>query len=208
MQIAILDIQFSNADLANLDILLVDSCTERGALLADTLQNEGFRLVAVLSLEDDLLNAVEQHSPDAVIIDLESPGRDTLDTVRSLQSTLPRPLVMFSQNGEPDLIRKAVTAGVTAYVVDGIQTKHINPLLDEAIVRFEQHQALEAELAATKAQLRQRKLIEKAKGIVMKQRGCDEGAAYQLLRTQAMRQNKKLIDVADSVITAAELLDP
>lgn len=191
-----------------MDIILVDSCPDRGAVLASVLRDEGFNLVAMLLPDHDLLAAVQQHQPDVVIIDMESPNRDTLEMLRSVQSTVPRPMVMFSQNDEGETIRRAVTAGVTAYVVDGLQNKRVRPVLDEAIVRFEQYRALEEELASARAQLAQRKLIEKAKGILMKQRNCDEDAAYQLLRTQAMKQNKKIVEVADSLIIAAELFQP
>ena len=138
--------------------------------------------------------------------DIDLPSRDTLESLRSVQAADPRPMVMFSQDDNGDTIRRAVQAGVSAYVVDGVQAQRVRPILEAAIARFEQHRRLQAELDRTRSQLEERKKIERAKGIVMMQRGIGEPAAYGLMRKAAMDQNRRLVEIADSIIAAAELL--
>ena len=163
-------------------------------------------VVACLSPEQDLLSQVARYRPDVVIIDIDLPSRDTLESLRSVQASDPRPMVMFSQDDNGDTIRRAVQAGVSAYVVDGVQAQRVRPILEAAIARFEQHRGLQAELDRTRSALEDRKKIERAKGIVMMQRGIGEPAAYGLMRKAAMDQNRRLVEIADSIIAAAELL--
>jgi response regulator NasT len=163
-------------------------------------------VVACHSPEADLLSQVARHRPDVVIIDIDLPSRDTLESLRSVQASDPRPMVMFSQDDNGDTIRRAVQAGVSAYVVDGAQAHRVRPILEVAIARFDEHRRLQAELDRTRSELEGRKKIERAKGIVMMQRGISEPAAYRLMRTAAMDQNRRLVEIADSIIAAAELL--
>nr|MDJ0861816.1 ANTAR domain-containing protein [Gammaproteobacteria bacterium] len=141
-----------------------------------------------------------------VIIDVDLPSRDTLESLRSVQATEPRPMVMFSQDDNGETIRRAVQAGVSAYMVDGLQSHRVRPILEAAVASFEQHRALQLELDRTRSELADRKTIERAKGIVMKQQRIDEPAAYRLMRKTAMDQNRRVIDIARSIIAAADLL--
>ena len=186
--------------------MLVDAELERRSVLLDQFSCKECNIVAVASATDNLLEMINQHQPDVIIIDMDAPNRDTLEDLRSVQSTMPRPMVMFSQDDDSETIRRAVEAGVSAYVVDGIQAKKVRPILDAAIARFEQYRELSSELDKTKSQLTERKLIERAKGIVMAQRGISEPEAYQLLRKAAMDRNLRMSEVAENIIAAADLL--
>jgi len=163
-------------------------------------------VVAVASANDDLLAAINDVQPDVVIVDMDAPNRDTLESLRSVQAHTPRPMVMFSQDDDSESIRRAVQAGVSAYVVDGLQSKRVRPILDAAIARFEQYRALESELDKTRSQLAERKTIDRAKGIIMSQRKVSEPEAYQLLRKAAMDRNVRLVEVAENILAAAEIL--
>jgi response regulator NasT len=196
----------SGVPLAELRVMLIDESQERSAALADLLQSVECDVIASLSPEEDLLSQVARHRPDVVIIDIDLPSRDTLESLRSVQASDPRPMVMFSQDDNGETIRRAVQAGVSAYVVDGVQAHRVRPILEVAIVRFDEHRRLQAELDRTRSELEGRKKIERAKGIVMMQRGISEPAAYRLMRTAAMDQNRRLVEIADSIIAAAELL--
>jgi response regulator NasT len=141
-----------------------------------------------------------------IVIDRDSPDRDTLEHICLVTQDEPRPVVLFTDNGDRSLIRDAVRAGVSAYVVGGLSVERLRPVLDVAIARFEEHQALKRELHDARNSLAERKQIERAKGMVMKSRGVTEDEAYRLLRKLAMERNQKLAQVAESVIAAAELL--
>lgn len=195
-----------NVPRKQLRVLLVDDAEERRASIAASLAEVGCQVIGFVSSREDVLARVDQANPDVVIIDLDSPGRDTLDSLQTLQSTAPRPIVMFTQDDNGATIARATRAGVSAYVVDGISKKRVRPILDAAIERFQQFRVLTEELARTKAQLEERKIIDKAKGILMKQRGMSEDDAYRAMRSLAMSSNKRLIDVADGIVAAAKLL--
>jgi len=186
--------------------MLVDESQQRRAAVASVLQSVDCEVVTCVSPEQDLLAEVARYRPDVVIIDIDLPSRDTLESLRSVQAANPRPMVMFSLDDNGDTIRRAVQAGVSAYVVDGLQVQRVRPILEAAIARFDQHRQLQAELDQARSELEGRKKIERAKGIVMMQRGIGEPAAYGLMRKAAMDQNRRLVDIADSIITAAELL--
>lgn len=192
--------------MAHLRVMLVDASAERAAALAAVLARAHCDVVGCLPADANLTDQVDRLRPDVVIIDVDSPSRDTLESLRSVQAIAPRPLVMFSQDDDGTTIRRAIQAGVSAYVVDGLQDHRVRPILEAAIARFEQFRALEDELDRTRSQLAERKRIERAKGIVMTQRGISEQEAYQLMRKSAMAQNRRLIDVAESILAAADLL--
>jgi len=192
--------------MSKLRVMVVDEHLERQEGVAKILSSVGCEVVASLKPADDLLDQVMSHQPDVVIIDMDSPSRDTLENLRSVQSAMPRPMIMFSQDDDGETIRRAVDAGVSAYIVDGLQAGRVRPILDAAMARFEQYRALEDELHKTRDQLESRKKIDRAKGILMKERDLSEDDAYALMRKTAMVQNKKIADIADTVITAAELL--
>jgi response regulator NasT len=186
-------------------VMLVDARSERRDVLGSTLGTEGIDIVACVSPEDDLLGAVTRFAPDVVLIDIESPSRDTLESLRSVQSNQPRPMVLFTQDDDGATIRRAVEVGVTAYVVDGLERRRVRPVVEAAMARFAQFKALEQELARTRAKLEERKIVERAKGILMEQHGISEDEAFQSMRKLAMRKNKKLVEIAEGVMAAAEL---
>lgn len=188
-------------------VILVDTRPERAEVLAPTLAEEGIEVLACVAPEGNLIAAVVKHRPDLVLIDIDSPDRDVLESLRSVQAQVPRPMVMFTQDDNDRHIREAIDAGVTAYIVDGLEGRKVRPIVEAAMARFTQYRELEDEFTRTRAKLQERKLIERAKGIVMKQQGLGEEQAYQAMRKLAMRKNKRLVDIADSVIAAAELLN-
>lgn len=190
-----------------LKIMLVDEQPERFALLDDALRAHGHEVIARVGTDEDIIAAVERVQPDIIIVDLDSPGRDTLESMQAISRDRPRPIVMFTNDGDSATIERAVKSGVSAYVVDGLSPERIRPILDVAMHRFREYQQLRNELEQTRMQLTERKLIEKAKGILMKKRGLDEDQAYQSLRKMAMDRNLKLSELARSIIAAAELLE-
>jgi two-component system, response regulator / RNA-binding antiterminator len=187
-------------------ILLVDTRPERAEVLRPILRAEGLDVLACIAPDQDLLAAIRRHDPDLVLIDIDSPDRDTLESLRSAQASHPRPMVMFTQDDDGASIRRAVEAGVTAYIVDGLATRRVRPIVDAAIAQFTQYRALEDELQRALAKLSERKVIERAKGIVMQQQGISESEAFGAMRGLAMRKNKKLVEIAEGVIASAELL--
>ena len=192
--------------MAKLRVMLVDESRGRSAAIADLLQAVQCDVVARLAPDEDLLAQVAHYRPDVVIIDIDLPGRDTLESLRIVQEANPRPMVMFSQDDNGDTIRRAVQAGVSAYVVDGLKANRVRPILDAAIATFDEYRRLQGELDRTRSELAERKKIERAKGIVMTQRAIDEPSAYRMMRKAAMDQNRRLVDIADSIIAAESLL--
>ncbi len=170
------------------------------------LTNLGHKIVATVSAGDDLAGMVNRYSPDIIIIDMDSPDRDTIEHMQSISAEKPRPIVMFTNDDDSNTIQKAVKAGVTAYVVDGMHPNRVMPILDTAMARFNEYQAIRNELEKTRNTLEERKLIERAKGIVMKQTNQDEEAAFKSMQQTAMSRNMKLVELARSIIAAAELL--
>ena len=189
-----------------LRVLLVDPSRERSAALASALEDEGHQVVGPLAAPADLHASVAAVDPDVVIIDLESPNRDTLEDMRRIGEERPRPIVMFVDESDDQSIRSAVRAGVAAYVVRGASPERVKPLLEVAIARFEEFQTLRSELARVKTSLADRKVIEKAKGILMQRSDLSEDEAYRALRRLAMNRNARLGEVARSVVEMAELI--
>lgn len=189
-----------------LRVLLVDEDQDRRALLQEALDAAGFAVVISTAPGDDLPGVVRRVEPDVIVIDVDAPDRDTLENMCCIARDLPRPVVMFTHDEDAEKMRTAIRAGVSAYIVGSITSERVKPIVDVAVMRFEEHQALRRELDQAKTSLAERKLIERAKGILMRQRGCGEDEAYQALRKAAMERNRKLVDVAQSVIDAAELL--
>lgn len=197
---------FISAPGPSLRILLVDEIRDRAAAVEEALRRAGHRVAARLDNADDLLAAIESAEPDVVILDLNSPDRDTIESLREATQERPRPIVMFVDRSDETMIVEAIKAGVTAYVVDGLNPQRVKPVLDVAVARFQQFQALTGELQRAKASLVERKAIERAKGILMQQKGMNEEDAYNSLRRLAMDQGKRIADVAENLITAAKLL--
>ena len=189
-----------------LRILLIDDLTGRAAILEQALSDDGHSIVARLSSTLDLPQQVQALQPDVVIIDLDSPDRDTLENMSIVTRDNPRPIILFSAQDDGDTIQKAVRAGVSAYIVDGLSAKRVRPIIDVAIARFREFQAMRIELEKTRDQLSERKLVERAKGLLKKQRGFDEDQAYQALRKLAMERNQRMVQVAQNVIDIFEML--
>lgn len=187
-------------------VLVVDESAVRGEMLRVALLQAGYDVAASLSSPLALLETIERLRPDVIVIDVDSPSRDVLEHLVMVTQHTPRPIVMFAADGSPAAIREATRAGVSAYVVDGLDRKSIKAIVDAAVARFEEFQALRTRLAEANLKLSERKLVEKAKGLLMKQRDMDEDAAYAALRKMAMDRSLKLADVAQRVIDAADFL--
>jgi response regulator NasT len=190
----------------SLRVLVVDGDADRAASVVLALTQAAYRVTAVLETGTDLYAKVRECQPDVIIIDMESPDRDMLEHLQVINRDDPRAIVMFCQDDAGETIAAAVKAGVSAYVVDGLHPRRIKPILQTAVARFQVYQALRRELADTKTSLAERKILERAKGILMKQRGLSEEEAYQALRKSAMNRNKRIIEMAENLITASELL--
>ena len=191
-----------------LSILVVDDNRIRASIIEDGLREAGHGPVHVITEINEVASRIGEIAPDVVIIDLENPNRDMLEHFFALSRVLQRPIAMFVDRADPGSIEAAVEAGVSAYVVDGLQKERVKPILDMAISRFNAFSRLRGELAAARSELEDRKTVEKAKGILMRTRGLSEDEAYSLLRKTAMNQNRKIAEIAQSLITAAGLLEP
>jgi response regulator NasT len=189
-----------------LRVLLVDETFERAALLKHALQDAGCKIAGQVSASADLPGLVAELKPDLIILDTESPDRDTLENLCIIRRDQPRPIVMFTHDGDSDKIRAAIRAGVSAYVVDGLKSERLRPIMDVAIARFNEFQAMRTDLEKAENQLTERKDVERAKGILMKQRGWSEDEAYQALRKAAMDKGSRLADVARQLVEITDLL--
>lgn len=189
-----------------LRVLLVDETFERAALLKHALQESGCKIIAHVSASADLPGLVAELQPDLILLDMESPNRDTFEHLCIISRDRPRPIVMFTHDNNSDKIRAAMRAGVSAYVVDGLKSERLKPIMDVAIARFEEFQAMRQELEKAENQLAERKVLDRAKGILMKQRNWSEDEAYQALRKMAMDKGLRLSEVAGQVISVSELL--
>lgn len=192
----------------DLSILIIDENRIRASIIEEGLREAGHARVAVIHDVNEVGRTIQDTMPDVVFIDLENPKRDTLEHFFSLSRAIQRPIAMFVDRSDTGMIEKAVEAGVSAYVVDGLKKERVKPILDMAISRFNAFSRLTRELEQARSALEERKIVEQAKGILMKTRGLSEPDAYALLRSTAMNQNRRLIDIAQSLITAANLLDP
>ena len=187
-------------------VLVVDESDERAALLREALTAAGHEVAASIASPLELLRAVEAQRPDVIVIDTESPTRDVLEHVVVVSQSSPRPIVMFSSDAGGEAIRDAVRAGVSAYVVDGLDAGRVNSIVEVACARFEEFQKLKIELAEANLKLSERKLVERAKGLLMRSRDLSEDDAYHALRKLAMQKKQRLGDIAQQLIDAADLL--
>lgn len=191
---------------APLNILVIDENPIRRAILETGLKDAGFANLTVLEDATGLLDRIYKLDPDVIIIDLENPRRDVLEQMFQVSRIVRRPIAMFVDHSDRDTISSAIEAGVSAYIVDGLKSEHVRSILDMTISRFNAFERLRTELEETKSALKERKVIEKAKGILMKSRGLDEEAAYALLRKTAMGSGKRIADVAESLVSTFDLL--
>ena len=191
---------------ASLSIVVVEPDRDRAILIVDSLRDAGSYDIHVISEPTGLARKIQALRPDVVLIDVESPSRDTLEELALASGPLDRPVAMFVDRDGEGLTDTAIEAGVSAYVVDGMKPQRVKPIMDAAIARFRMFQRMRTELAETKRALEERKMIDRAKGMLMKARGVDEDEAYALLRKTAMDQGKRVAEVAAALVTAAGLL--
>lgn len=189
-----------------LRVLLVNDTEKPIGELREALQAAGYEVLTEVATAATLLKTVESQQPDAVIIDVDSPSRDTLEQLAVMHHHAPRPVVMFSADSDDQLIRAVVRAGVTAYVVDGLTPARLAPILQVALARFEHQSQIRRKLGDAQQQLADRKLIDRAKGLLVEKRGMSESDAYATLRQLAMKQSRKMVDVARQIIAMADLL--
>jgi two-component system, response regulator / RNA-binding antiterminator len=189
-----------------LRVMIIDEKTERAALLEDALRAAGCEVVASMILNADVQSEVNAAQPDVVIVDMECADRDVLEDMSRITRHQPRPIVMFVDRSDSESIQAAVQAGVSAYVVGGLSAERVRPVLEVAIARFKEFQSLRSELETAKSSLVERKVIERAKGLLMKHRGMAEEDAFRALRKMAMDRKVRIAAVAREVVAAAELL--
>ncbi|AWM07583.1 MULTISPECIES: ANTAR domain-containing response regulator [Bradyrhizobium] len=187
-------------------IVIVDESPIRAAILQEGLREAGFTQVVHISEMQSLLARIYAVDPEIILIDLENPSRDVLEAMFQVSRAVKRPIAMFVDQSDSASIQASVEAGVSAYIVDGLKKERIKPILDLCVSRFNAFAKLQEELDRTKSQLEDRKVIERAKGILMKVKGLTEDEAYVLLRSTAMREKKKIGEIAQSIITASEML--
>ncbi len=188
------------------DILIVDNDLERTNLLNQVFEGSRYNIVAHVGLEHGLLNQVKQTSPDIILIGVASPSDETLAEIGAINQNHPCPIVMFAQDDRSETIQNATLAGVSAYVVGILSKERIETIIEAAIARFGKFRALQKELEKTKTSLAERKIIERAKEVVAEQRGTTEAEAYQTLRKMAMDRRKRLAEIAQDVLSIAEVL--
>ena len=189
-----------------LSIVVVETDRERALLIVDSLRDAGDYDIHVIGETTGLARRISERNPDIVLIDVASPSRDMLEELTLASGPMDRPVAMFTDQSGAGLTKAAIEAGVSAYVVDGLRADRLKPVLDAAMARFHMFRQMRSELAATRRALEERKVIDRAKGLLMKARGLDEDAAYALLRKTAMAQNRKVAEVAEALVTAAGLL--
>jgi response regulator NasT len=190
----------------SLNIVIVDENPIRAAILEDGLREAGFTQVVRIAETANLLTRIYAIDPDVILIDLENPSRDVLEQMFQVSRIVKRPIAMFVDQSDTASIQASVDAGVSAYIVDGLKKERMKHILDLCISRFNAFSRLQGELEQAKGALEERKVIDRAKGVLMKAKKLSEEDAYALLRKTAMNENKKIIEIAQSVLTAAELL--
>src|SRR5436853_4451661 len=187
-------------------IVIVDENPIRAAILEDGLREAGHIQVVRIEEMAHLLARIYAVDPDVILIDLENPSRDVLEQMFQVSRAVRRPIAMFVDQSDAASIQASVDAGVSAYIVDGPKKERIKPILDLCISRLNAFSKLQDELDRTKSALEDRKVIDRAKGILMKLKGLTEDEAYVLLRSTAMREKKKIGEIAQSILTASEML--
>ena len=187
-------------------IVIIDESPIRAAILEEGLREAGYTEVVQVNEMQSLLARISALDPDIIVIDLENPSRDSLEQMFQVSRAVRRPIAMFVDQSDSSMIQASVDAGVSAYIVDGLKKERIKPILDLCVSRFNAFAKLQDELDRTKSALEERKVIDRAKGILMKLKGLTEEEAYVLMRSTAMREKKKIGEIAQSILTASELL--
>lgn len=191
-----------------LSVLVIDENRLRASVIEAGLRDAGYVNLTIVHDVVGIARRIAEIEPDVIVIDLENPNRDMLENMFQLSRAVKRPIAMFVDHSDSASIEAAVDAGVSAYVVDGLKKERVKPLLDMAICRFNAFSRMVRELEEARSELENRKLVDRAKGILMATRGLSEPEAYALLRKTAMNQNRKIGEIAEGLITAAGLLSP
>jgi response regulator NasT len=189
-----------------LSIVLCEKDPSRGAMIRDGLLATGPHDIIVIDTDSGIARRIAERNPDLVLIDVENPTRDVLEELTLASGPMDRPVAIFVDRSDRSLTEGAIEAGVSAYVVDGLRPERIRPVMDAAIARFNMFRRIREELAATKAALEERKIIDRAKGLLMAVKGISEEEAYALLRRTAMDQKRKIADIAHALVLASEIL--
>lgn len=187
-------------------IVIVDDSGLRATVLEDGLREAGYDDIHLVPPRGAFVARIERMAPDVVLIDLGNPSRDTLEEMLTVSRALAKPIAMFVDQSDDTMIEAAIDAGISAYVVDGLRKERVKPILNLAVRRFNAFARMQTELNEAKAELADRKIIDRAKAILIATRGLSEPDAYAALRKAAMNQNKKIVDVASALITASDLL--
>ena len=191
---------------SQLRIVVVDEDPLRAAVIEDGLREAGHLHISRIDDTTRLLERLQALDPEVIVIDLASPSRDVLEQMFRVSRTVHRPIAMFVDQSDSAMINAAIDAGVSAYVVDGLRKERVKSILDMTISRFNAFARLRAELDEAKSQIEDRKVIDRAKGILMKARNIPAAQAYTMMRKVAMNENRRIAEIARSIITASELL--
>ncbi|HEY3487837.1 MAG TPA: ANTAR domain-containing protein [Gammaproteobacteria bacterium] len=189
----------------SLRVLIIDNSPARTAILEEALSDSSYIVVARLTSSANLIIGVEDLKPDIIIIGIESPDRDTLECMQHVTRDNPKPIVMFAEQGGNDTIQSAIRAGVSAYVIDGLSKNRVKSIMEVAIARFREFQAMQNELTEVKNKLAERRFIEKAKALLIEKHRMTEEEAYSALRKMAMNRNQRIAEVARNVISMLEM---
>lgn len=189
-----------------LSILLIDDHPARAEIVEAGLRAAGYRLLARLDGTQDLTQRVRELEPDVVVVSIDSPSRDAIEDMRRCTEQQPRPIALFVDQSDPATIAAAMEAGVSAYVVKGLAQDRVRSVVDVAVAHFNRYHTMREELDRARLTLLERKAIDRAKGLLMEQRGLNEDAAYKLLRKLAMDQNKRIGEIARDLVTYANVL--
>ncbi len=190
----------------SLTIAIVDESRSRAAIIEDGLREAGYTKIVHIDEMTNLLARLYATDPDVVVIDLENPSRDVLEQLFQVSKLVKRPVAMFVDQSDTGMINKAIEAGVSAYVVDGLKKERVKSILDMCVARFHAYARLQGELDQAKSALEERKVVERAKGLLIKHKGISEEEAYALLRRRAMNEKKKIAEIAQAVVTGLEML--
>lgn len=190
----------------DLRILVIDRNVLRSSIIEEGLRESGHRDVTLISDMTDLMAKLVHVDPDVIVMDLENPNRDMLEHALLVSRVVRRPIAMFVDRTDAASTEAAMDAGVSAYVIDGLRKDRVKPILDMAISRFNAIERLRNDLEAARTELSERKVIDRAKGILMSKKGLSEDDAYRLLRKTAMNQSRKISQIAESIIVAAGIL--
>lgn len=186
-------------------ILIVDDVRDRAAWLKASLELAEFNVVGILAWEQVDEHSIQNALADVIIVDVNAPGRDTLEQISLMSTTLEKPVVALSARNDQHSIQEAMRAGVSAYVAHTIQSESLSGIIHVAAARFSEHKRLRDELKEAKSQLVERKLVDRAKGILMSDHGYSEPEAYKRMRNMAMSKGKRLAEIAEAIIFAKEL---